>query len=226
MRWNKGETVVKKGTHKRATFLVCVPTFGIVSIEYHISAQRLQSPVNSVVQSMVIKGEEVGKAREQFMQAWKGMGSSRPEWCFMYGDDIISEWWHLIALYEEAVKGRWDVLSGLYHLKQGIVPTPILWRDPIVGPLKAGRDYIDGEAVISDIVGMDFTLIHESVLDKVDAPYFQTSFVDGDQIGYDKVQIFTEDAFFCKKVREAGGKVGCHTKVKLGHLSVATGEIY
>lgn len=217
----------QKGVYRRPTFLVVVPTFGMVSIKYHVAAQRLQAPVNSTIASMVIEGEEIGAARNRALQYCLSLNGSMPENIFFFGDDMIPEWWHLIRLWEEMRKGQWDILSALYFMKMDDVPTPILWREEITGPMREGEHYQLGDVVESDIAGMDFTLINPHILSKLEPPYFKTSFTSSDdQYKNDAVSIFTEDAYFCKKVRDVGGRIGVHTGVRVAHLNIKTGELY
>lgn len=229
MNFREKETKVLKGTHKRATFLVGIPTFGMVSIDWHIAAQRLQMPVNALVESMVIKNMEVGEAREQMAQFYMSIPEAkRPQFLFMFGDDMMPTWDALINLWQDFKDSDYDVMAGLYYLKSD-PPIPILWKTEIDGPLMPDKHFKMGDIVDSDICGMDFTLIKPSAFKRIKPPYFLT----GPSKATDKkgnetggVWTHTEDAYFCRKVLQAGGKVGVHTGVRVGHLDVNTGQIY
>lgn len=209
-------------SHRRPTFLVAIPTFGMVSIHFHLAAQRLQMPVNALVESMIIEGMEIGAAREEICKFYMQY-DPRPEFLFMLGDDMVPEWDALINLWKEMRDGQWDVLAGLYFLKQE-PPTPILWRDDVVGYLEEGKHYKTGEVVQSDIAGMDFTLIRPEILEKIKRPWFHT----GPTMTANNKSIWnhTEDAWFCRKVKQAGGKIGVHSGVRVAHMDVQTGMVY
>ncbi len=121
--------------------------------------------------------------------------------------------------------GKWDVLAGLYFLKQE-PPIPILWRDEIDGFLEEGIHYKAGEVLESGIAGMDFTLIRPEIFEVMEEPYFKTAFTDKTENTRGGVWLHTEDAWFCKKVIELGGRVGVHTGVRVGHIDVETGVVY
>lgn len=214
----------KQGMHKRPAFLTILPSFGMVPLEFHIAAMRLATPMNARSSIFSIKGEEIGTARnfavEAFLQA-----NDLPEYFFMYGDDMIPDWDALIVLYEEAVRGKWDALSALYHIKVEGAPTPILWREGMNGPMRAGVHFRPGEVVPSDIVGLDFTLIRPEVFRKMSKPYFLTGPKRDETTG--AIDYFTEDAYFSAKLKhEAQGKIGVHTGVRCNHMDVKTGEIF
>ncbi len=240
------ELISYVGSHKRPAFLTIIPTLGWVSIEFHMAALRLAMPANarsSAIQAMhtpvdfphpkairgelegkSIKGEEIGKARNWAARLALSM-NPLPEFFFFFGDDMIPDAMALVALYDEAVKGRWDVLSALYHIKMPYSePVPILWREEMSGYMMAGRDYQIGETVVSDICGMDFTLIRPEILKRMTEPYFLTG---PQQDANGIVENFTEDAFFCAKAkRQAHAKMGVCTAVRVGHLDTFTGEVY
>lgn len=226
MNFRGSETVVKRGTHRRPSLLTCIPTFGMVSIDFHIAAQRLQVPVNCRNESMVIVNEEIGVARNEFAKHILSYPKDkRPEYLFCLGDDMLPQWSHLIELWKEMRTGKWDVLAGLYFLKQE-PPVPILWRNEIDGFLEEGIHYKSGEVVDSDICGMDFTLIRPEIFEKMKEPYFKTAFTDKTENMKGGIWLHTEDAFFVKNAKEVGARVGVHTGVRVGHIDISTGVVY
>lgn len=221
MHFDKSDTAI--GTHKRATFFKVLPTFGKLDVAFHVAAQRLVMPVNALVEAFTIIGEEVGVARQKAIEMYMRLAKP-PELIFFYGDDMIPRYDALIRLWDIMRKETWDVLAAFYYVKQDFYPTPILWRDEIPGFLEEGIHYELGETVDSDICGMDFTLIRGDILKKIDPPYFKTGpTFDEDTKG---LWVHTEDAWFVRKVKQAGGRVGVATSVRVGHLDVTTGEIY
>lgn len=213
------------GGHRRPTFFKVLPTFGMIHVAFHVAAQRLIMPVNAHVAAMtVVIEKEIGEARNMAMKTMLEMPKGkRPEFLFFFGDDMIPPCDALVNLYEIMYRETWDILAGMYYIKQDIYPVPILWRNGISGYLREGIHYNLGDVVDTDICGMDFTLIRPEIFEKIDPPWFLSGhFVDNDG----GILIHTEDAYCVKKVKEAGGRVGVATGVRVGHLDVTTGEIY
>jgi hypothetical protein len=216
------ESDVILGTHKRATFLKVLPTFGKLDVAYHVAAQRLVMPVNALVNALTIVGEEIGVARNKAAEMILSL-KPRPEFLFFFGDDMIPRYDALIRLWEIMRKETWDVLAALYYIKNDWMPTPILWRDEIPGILEEGVHYELGETVDTDICGLDFTLIRPEIFEKMKPPYFKTGPTECKSGG---VWLHTEDAYFVRKVKQTSGRVGVATSVRVAHLDVRTGELY
>lgn len=212
---------VKVGAHQRPHIVQCLLTLGTVPIEFHIAASRLQMPMNGSCPSVFAKGMEVGIARDYLAAEVKKM-NPRPKYLFFFGDDMLPPWDGLIALNEEMEKGDWDVLTGLYYIKQDDVPTALVFREG-VGWLKAGIHFAVGEVVWVDLTGLDFTLIQTDIFDKIERPYFKTG---PTEIAPDVINAHTEDWHFMQKVRKVGGKIGVHTGVRVAHFDGKTGSIF
>jgi len=217
---------IATGIHTRATFLMAIPTLGTVPIEFMVAFSRMQFPVNCRAESFIIKGMEVGVARNYAVERYLAM-SPRPEYLLFIGDDMLPPWNSLLMLYEEMKSSKWDILSGLYYMKApNTLPIPVMWRDEIKGLMKDGEHFNTNEVIRVDVAGMDFTLIKGDVFDKLGkAPWFKTA--DSLDMVNEKgcITVFTEDVYFCKKVKEAGLKIGVHTGVRCGHL-LSSGEVF
>lgn len=229
------KTVDIESGHKRPAFVYVMLTFGMVPVEHYVSALRLARPLNCKMDMMIeklpsmrtIKRVEVGKARDLICREILAYPlHQRPEYIFFFGDDMVPEWWHLVKLYEDAVAGDWDIVAGLYYVKQDLVPQPVLWRENMNGTLVEGRDYKIGEIVLSDIAGMDFTLIRPEILEKMTPPFFKTGPTEIPN-SPDKYWLHTEDGWFCRKAKyEARAKIGVHTGIRVAHIDTNTGEVY
>lgn len=235
MRLTKDPLEIAQGNHRRPTFLVAIPTFGFVPIEFVVGFARMQLPVNAVCESLIVKNMEIGVARNYVAEQALRL-SSNPEYIFFLGDDMIVSWNSLIILYEAMSTGKWDILCGLYYMK-GEPPVSIMGRKDTVGKLVPYTHYIPGEIVNVDWTGLDFTLIKTDVFKKLSSPYFKTGpsvfvkdgkFTDDKPITEDSVGIVshTEDIWFYDKCIEAGLKIGVHTGVRIAHLNTKTGEVF
>lgn len=208
-------------SHTRANLVVGIPSLGMVPIEFVVAFARLQMPVNALCYSVFTKGMEVGVARNYIADQAL---SVKPEarYLFFLGDDMIPPWDGLIRLQEEMEIGGWDVLSGLYYMKQE-PPVPIAWRKDHIGRLVPGVHYKVGEVVWVDVTGLDFTLIRLSIFNKLSRPWFKTG---PTYVGNGNIVSHTEDVWFLDKVREQGFRVGVHTGVRVAHFDHRTGVIY
>jgi hypothetical protein len=193
-----------------------------------MTLMRMQFPLNCVMQSFLVKGMEVGIGRNFTAEQALKM-NPRPEYILMIGDDNLPSWNSLIILYEEMKKGGFDVLGGLYYIKadEYAPPMAVMVRDEISGYLQPGIHFTPGEVMNVDICGMDFTLIRTDIFDQLGPPpWFKTSDSTDIEDENGALGVFTEDIYFCKKVRKAGFRIGVHTGCRIGHLNMKTGEVY
>jgi len=228
------ETKIIEESHERPSFLVCIPTLGTVDIRFLLGFSRLQMPVNCNSRSLIISKCEVGVARNHAGKCLLEM-NPMPKYLFFFGDDMIPSWDGLVHLWQEMETGKWDVLSGLYYIKQKDMPVPVAWRDNVAGWLVPGVHYPHGEATWMDVVGMDFTLIKREVFETLKYPWFETGpgHLPGESFSSEAGQdipdyftVYTEDVYFTRLCKMAGLTVGVHSGVRVGHLDVKTGEIY
>lgn len=236
MRLDKAAKIeeIELGSHQRCHIMIGIPTLGMVPIEFVVGFGRMQMPINGQIFQHVVKGYEVGLARNLCVEYIMAMEEKdRPRWLFFIGDDMIPPWDGFVRLYEEADKNGWDCLTGLYYWK-GEPPTPLVWRNDHIGRLLPGRDFGSGDVVCVDLTGLDFTLIRVSLLEKMSPPWFKTgpslrSEIPGGvkkYIGHESIITHTEDVWFYGKAREFQAKIGVHAGVRVGHLDVKTGTIY
>lgn len=225
------ETKIVTGDHKRGSFLVVIPTLGTVDIAFMVAFSRLAMPMNAKHHSLIVSKMEVGQARQYAAEYALAM-KPRPEFILFLGDDNIPPWNAVHMLYQAAIDGGWDVLTGLYHIKNQGMPVPLAWRKDVIGWLKPNVHYTPGEVVSVDHTGMDCTLVRVSLFDRMTAPYFKTGPSLKEELGATDdgksiLTLHTEDIYFLERAKaQANAKVGVHTGVKVGHLDTATGEVY
>lgn len=232
---------IEIGAHARCNIMCSILTLGMVPIEFLVGFGRMQMPINGRVAQHIVKGVEVGKARTMCVDHILEMPKNeRPKWLFFLGDDMIPSWDGFVKLHEEAEKNKWDCLTGLYFVKQE-PPTPLMWRNDLVGRMQAGRDYKVGDVVWVDMTGLDFTLIRVELLEKMQIeqpgqPFFKTGptlqhEIPTGIVGYKRkddgsVNLHTEDHWFYNKAKELGAKIGVHTGVRVAHFDVHSGCLY
>lgn len=219
MRLNKIESV--KGIHRRPDIVLGLPTLGIYPAKVFIAFSRLQMPVNALSTTILVENMEIGEARNYIAKSVKN-NKTRPHYLLFIGEDMLPQWDSLVLLHEEAVKGQWDVLAGLYYMKAD-PPTAVAWRQGVPGPLVPGKHFKKDEVVQVDVCGMDFTLINTDIFDIIDEPFFKTG-PEINKLG--GIYKYTEDTYFLEKCRKKNLKIGVHTGVRIGHLYYKTGEVY
>lgn len=235
MRFNRHAQIEQMiiGSHQRCYIMMCIPTLGMVPIEFLFTAARMQMPINGQVFQHIIKGMEIGKARDKAVHDLLAMGKEKPKYLFFLGDDMIPEWNSFVRLYEAMEEEEWDVLTGLYYMK-GEPPTPLVWRDDHIGRMKPNVHFKVGERVRIDLTGLDFTLIRVSLLEKMTPPYFKTGPSLRAEIPTPlepyiepkSIIMHTEDVWFFQKAKQLGAKCGVHSGVRVGHMDIKSGAIY
>jgi hypothetical protein len=225
---------IELGSHQRCHIMVCIPTMGTVSINFMVGFGRMQMPINGQVFQHIVQGHEVGVARNMCVQYLMNLKKEdRPRYLFFLGDDMIAPWDGFVKLYEEAEKGKWDCLTGLYFWK-GEPPTSLTWRHNHIGRLIPGEHFQIGEVIDVDLTGVDFTLIKTSLLEKMEPPWFKTGpslranipIAIEPYINPGSVIMHTEDVYFYGKARKMEAKIGVHTDVRVAHFDHRSGAIY
>ena len=225
---------IEIGSHQRCHIMVAIPTLGTVPIEFVMGFGRLQMPINGQVFQHIVKGFEVGEARNRCVKDLLTIAKKdRPKWLFFYGDDMVPSYDGFVKLYEEASQNHWDCLTGLYFWK-GEPPTPLTWRDNHVGRLIPGKDFKVGEVIEVDLTGLDFTLIRTELLERMDPPWFKTGpslrkdipQAIEQYINNESIVQHTEDVWFYGKAKKLGARIGVHTGVRVGHFDHRSGLFY
>lgn len=139
------------------------------------------------------------------------------EWLWFTDYDVVFDPQQLYMLLDAADPIDRPIISGCYFSRYG--PGAHLWpvwfeeRDG--GDLNPVTHLTVGEIMPLTVTGMGFTLIHRTVLERMQAeiddpwPWF-----GHDQIGTDRVG---EDITFCARARKLGFTVWGHSGVLLGH---------
>jgi hypothetical protein len=99
---------------------------------------------------------------------------------------------------------RRPMIGALYFTRND-TPAPCIFQDTVRGTTPYFY-YPEDQLMEVDVVGFGFQLFQTELFRRINEPRFDL----GQGIG--------EDAAFCKRVRHAGGKVWCHTGVKIGHI--------
>lgn len=202
--------------------LIGIPTLGRpINLDWALAFKALNPPINYNVNFSVIKGQEVGEAREAF--AAQAL-TKETKYLFMLGDDVVIPPHTLRQLiYRMENDPTLGVVGGVYCSKSEI-PFPLIFKGNGQGSY---WDWKIGEYFECTGMGMDCTLIRTEMLKCMTYPRFKT--VDKDQYldGVNNAESWTEDLYFCKKVLlETNYKIYIDTSVICEHFDVYSGKTY
>ena len=111
-----------------------------------------------------------------------------------------------------------DSLSRLLKREKKIIGVPTNIKQlPLVSTAKKRAEGFDiweneGDLIKCASVGTGFMLIDLSVFKELSKPYFFYSHLENGKLDYG------EDAYFCRKAREAGFPIYLDTTLKVGHI--------
>lgn len=177
-------------------------------------------PMNQKVQRLVVANAEVGKAYEAAVEV---ILADAVPWKYMLTveHDNMPPRDGLLRLYESIDK--YDAVGGLYWVKGADGP-PMLYGDPerpgSFSPIAPRKNTVQE----CNMLGMGFTLFNMDMFRKLPRPWFRTA--DVTDVSDTTVAEFTQDGYFFKKAGAAGYKFAVDTSVKVGHLDLATREIW
>ncbi len=133
-------------------------------------------------------------------------------------------------LTETIEAGMYDAVSGLYFTK-GDYNMPMAYGDPAhfeaTGELEfRPRDVAGclaaGQVMPVNGIAMGCALWRIELFRRVPEPWFVTvdDVIDGKPMG------FTQDLWFCRQARTRGHRFAVDCRVKVGHMDLATEEVY
>lgn len=191
---------------KAKKFQVCsvgVPTFGWVSVNWHLTMHHLATPIFFSLRFVNVIGKQVDEARNKIVEDALQFGCSH---ILFVDDDVLPPRDGLIRLWNHQV----PIAAGVYYSKAQ-PPKPLIFR---FGELSGVEDWKMGDLLKVDACGMGFTLIQTDVFKKMKPPWFKT--VVDNKDGVDCT--YTEDIYFCERVRkELGLDVLVDTGIQCGH---------
>lgn len=216
---------VKAGKGYRDLSTVCViPTRGVIPARAVESWWGMISPMNQAFTRIFVSGMEVGDAYNYAIELILNHPVlSKWKYVLTLEEDNLPPPDGLIKLYENIDKYPAG-LGGLYWTK-GECGQPMIYGDP-VGVMNF-RPQVPQKDTIQECngLGMGFTLFSLDVFrdERIEKPWFKTINEWTPEGG---AQLGTQDLHFFAKARQAGYKVACDTRVKVGHLDVNTGMVW
>lgn len=199
--------------------IIAIPTLGRpVPLDWALNFKSLNPPINFKTTFHIIKGREIGDAREEMaLNAIK----SDAKYIFFLGDDVVVPNHTLRAMiFHLDNNPDIGVIGGVYCAKAD--PTfPLVFRGDGYGSY---WDWKIGEFFEVTGLGMDCTIIRVEVLKELHAKggrMFETVKSDKFLDGINSAEEWTEDLFFFNRVtKETKWKVYCDGGIICEHWDI------
>lgn len=176
----------------------------IVTLEWAIKLKKLIIPMNHFI--TIQKNLPIHVAREYMVEEALDKGATHI--LFIDADVMLPPWGLQVLLTHD-----YPIVSALYYRKSD-PPTPSCWKK-VKGKLQLlKKEDVEDKVVEVDAIGLGACLIQAKVFEKIKKPWFDWTFKPG-KGGY------SEDLFFCRKVRKAGFSIIVDGRVKCHHYGLA-----
>jgi hypothetical protein len=243
MKQLEGLGFERMGVQDGSSFLdsstvIIIPTRGQIDQKVVSSWISMIAPMNQKRAIFFARGMEVGQAYDTMVEnILKDPNLNTWKYILTLEDDNIQPSDAHIRLLESIRTGPFDAVGGLYFTK-GDFNMPMCYGSPEIYQNTSYLEFIPrdvnslmkGGATVVECNGlaMGCTLYSMEVFKKIPKPWFQTiADVVSDKItGNTGVQVMTQDLYFSKKMKEAGMRLACDIRVKVGHLDATTGMVY
>lgn len=218
--------LLKGSTYKDCSTIIVMPTRGMLHIKVVMSWLNLMMPMNQKTYRMPVLGHEVGIAYNQAIE-------------FIINEPNLKTWKYVLTLEEDNIPpadgifklieainaGPFSAVGGLYWTK-GPGGQPMIYGNPSEMPRSYRPQVPIPESVQECLgLGMGFTLFKMDVFrdPKIEQPWFRTVQEVEPGVG---MRAFTQDLYFFEKAAMAGHRFACDTRVRVGHLDPATGDVW
>lgn len=208
--------VAKQGLFRDRSTICIVPTRGMIHAKVVQNWMGLMAPMNQKFIRMFMIGLEVGEAYEQAISV-------------ILENKDLKDWKYVLTLEEDnmvppdgllklytAMDEGYDVAGGLYWTK-GEGGQPMCYGNPKEFPVNFVPQIPQPDCVTPcNGLGQGFSLFKMSIFTdgKIERPFFKTlQQYDSARGG----EAFTQDLYFFNKACRLGYKIGCDSRVKVGH---------
>lgn len=207
---------LKSGKQYRDLSTVCVvPTRGMIPARVVESWMGMLTPMNNAFIRLFVQGMEVGDAYNAAVEMILAHEQLKNfKYLLTLEEDNMPPPDGLLKLYESI--DDYAAVGGLYWTK-GEGGQPMIYGDP-KGILSFQPQQVQVDKVQEcNGLGQGFTLFNMSLFvdKKIPRPWFKTLQEYDPATG---AQVGTQDLYFFSKVRKAGYRVACDTRVKVGHI--------
>lgn len=231
--------VLEDFSYRSHPLIIATPTRGMVPAKFVAAREQVMRPPNMMCGSMYIEGGEIGVVCNRIVELFLSQKSL--QWVLFHEDDILPPRDGLLRLLRWVDHG-YKIIAGLYYIKQPEGPVPLAYRahpnperveeDALHShswiPMMPGRDWNPGEAIEVDATGLGWTLMHRSIFEKIEPPWFKTLA----EVTPTGGKVATQDIFWAGRILDYKKKTGedirwlLDTSVRCGHLSVGENRVY
>lgn len=207
---------LRRGRQYEDLSTVCIiPTRGKVDARVVESWWGLMQAMNQPFIRMIVKGMEVADAYNAAIEQTLAHPQLK-DWRYVLTleEDNCPPPDGLLKLYESI--SNYDVVGGLYWTK-GEGGQPMIYGRPGSVPMFAPQrpEPHEWESVIeTNGLGMGFTLFRMDLFREMEPPWFKTV---QDWNPAEGARASTQDLHFFANAREAGKRVACDLRVRVGH---------
>lgn len=185
--------------------LIAIPAMDMCPVPFAYSLATLRRDCPSRIS--VISGAAVHEARNALAREAVESGCDRVLWLdsdMSFDDDLM------IRLGADLDAG-WDMVCGIYF-KRRLPVTPVIYRsiETTTGKCEVYADYPRDS--LFEIAGCGFgaVMMTTELLTRADAEFKTGPFTP--------LLKLSEDLSFCARAKCAGAKIGCDSRVKVGHV--------
>lgn len=176
---------------------------------------NMMTPMNQKFYRLPVLRMEIGEAYNQsFQQIMEHPELGKFQYILTLESDNMPPADGLIKMYDNM--DRVDVVSGLYFTK-GEMGQPMIYGEPGSVPMNFWPQIpLPDRLQLCNGLGMGFTLFKTEIFRNpaLTKPWFKTlqEEIPGKGLG-----AYTQDLYFFEKIASLGYKVGCDTRIKVGH---------
>lgn len=224
--------ILHGSTYKDASTVVIMPTRDpLVHHQVWTRFMTMMAPMNQKRHMMICCGDEDGIAYNR-MIADLLTHPDISKWKYVMtveSDNLVPADAH-IRLVESIERYGFDGVSGIYFTK-GEINMPMAYGNAErfrqggeleFQPLDIAQMLNRGDVVEVNGIAMGCSLYRMDLFREIPAPWFVTM-ADVTPAG---PMAFTQDLWFCKQAKSKGKRFGVDMRVKVGHLDLASGEVY
>ena len=226
--------IIPGSTYHDNSTIIIVPTRDpLIHWQVVQSWQSLIAPMNQKRCFLFVVADEVGVA---YTNTIKGI-LDHPElkkWKYIMtleSDNLPPADAH-VRLLETIEAGGFDGVSGIYWTKGTAGNMPMCYGNPDEYKQTGVLDFkprdirsalVNGHVVECNGIAMGCSLYRMDLFREVPSPWFVTV---NDVVEGKGVLGFTQDLFFCKSAKSLGKRFAVDCRCRVGHLDIATGDIY
>jgi hypothetical protein len=184
--------------------LIGLPHKDIVTMSWCLSFRNLQVNVPSIFTCS--RGLPIDAARNEIVRSAL---DNKCNYIFFLDTDVECPPDTIARLMSHNL----PICTGVYHTRAPPIE-PAIWRE-IKPSGKQAIQYIPGQMVECDFIGMGCCLIHTSIFKNISKPFFEWTL--GFEDTENPMMGRSEDFEFCKKIRDRGYKIIADTSIQCKH---------